>query len=345
MHDRLIRMPGGLTAASTHDSKRSSDVRCRLAVLTEAAADWERTMAELDGCTETTAGRSDTRVVDAADRRYVYETLVGAWPVVDMPDEGFVERIRAHLVKAAREAKRHSSWVDPDADYEAALGRLAEALITGSAERARDLLVGTVRSVEQAGATNSLASVVLGCACPGVPDTYQHDERWSLTLVDPDNRAPWDVDAEWLVELNADPAALLRDWRTGAVKEHVLASCLRQRRDAPDLFADGRYLPIRAGGQNRRHVVAFARERLGVWIVAAAPRLTWTLTGPLRNATGDGFPVGVTVWTDDDAIELPAGAPTHFTDVLTGRTLDAEGSRLSVASMFGVLPVVLMRAG
>jgi (1->4)-alpha-D-glucan 1-alpha-D-glucosylmutase len=343
MGDRLIRMPGGLTAVSTHDSKRSNDMRCRLAVLTEAAAAWERTVSELDRCTAI-VDRSAASIVDAADRRYLYETVVGAWPVADSPGEAFVDRIRRHLVKAAREAKRHSSWTDPNADYEAAWGRLAEALITGSPERARELVVGAVRSIEQAGATNSLASVVLGCACPGVPDTYQRDERWSLTLVDPDNRVPVDLHAAWLDESDVDPAALLRDWRTGAVKEPVLDGCVRLRRDAPELFADGRYLPIRSSGTHRRHIVAFARERLGEWVVASLPRLVWTLTAAPGTRTGGGFPLGATAWSDDDAIDLPRAAPAQFVDVLTGRTLQAEGSRLSAAAMYDVLPVVLMRA-
>jgi (1->4)-alpha-D-glucan 1-alpha-D-glucosylmutase len=337
MRDRLIRMPGGLTAGSTHDSKRGHDVRCRLAVLTEASADWERTVAELDRCLGTVDGSSGHPTVDAADRRYIYETLVGAWPITAEPDQVFVDRIRAHLVKAAREAKRRSSWAQPDTDYEDALGRLADAVVTGVPVRARALVAGTVRSIEQAGATNSLASVVIGSACPGVPDTYQRDQRWSLTLVDPDNRAPLDLDTEWLGEPDTDPATLLRDWRTGAIKEHVLACGLQLRRDVPALFADGRYLPVRAGGRHRRHVVAFARERLGAWVVAAVPRLAWTLTA-------DGFPVGPSVWSADDVLELPAGAPKQYVDVLTGREVHAEGLRIPIATLLGVLPVVLLRA-
>jgi malto-oligosyltrehalose synthase len=344
MRDRLIRTPGGLTAGSTHDSKRSNDVRCRLAVLTEASADWEHTVAKLDRCIGMVADASGTPPVDAADRRYVYETLVGAWPLAAEPDQMFVDRIRAHLVKAAREAKRRTNWAQPDVDYEDALGRLAETVITGVPERARDLVAGTVRSIEQAGATNSLASIVIGSACPGVPDTYQRDQRWFLTLVDPDNRVPMDLDSPWLGESEADPAALLRDWRTGSIKEHVLARCLQLRRYAPELFADGRYLPVRAGGSHRRHVVAFARERLGTWVVAAVPRLAWTLTADARDRAGDGFPVGPSVWAENDALELPAGAPTQYVDVLTGREVLAEGSRIPIATLLGVLPVVLLRA-
>jgi (1->4)-alpha-D-glucan 1-alpha-D-glucosylmutase len=330
MRDRLARM-------------RSNDVRCRLAVLTEAAAGWEHTVDELDRCIGADGTGSGPGVVDAADRRYVYETIIGAWPISADPAERFVDRIRAHLIKAAREAKRRSSWGQPDQDYEHALGALAAVVVTGGPGGARDLVERTVRSVERAGVTNSLASVVLGCACPGVPDTYQRDQRWSLALTDPDNRATFDPDTEWLGEPARDPAALLIDWRSGAVKEHVLARCLRLRREEADLFAGGRYLPLKTSGHKRKHVVAFAREQRGTWVVAIVPRLSWTLTASLSRNDND-FPVGPSVWSDDDVLELPAGAPTEFTDVLTDRTLNSKATGLSVAELFGVLPVALLAA-
>jgi (1->4)-alpha-D-glucan 1-alpha-D-glucosylmutase len=348
LHYRLARRqseaPFGLSATSTHDSKRSQDVRCRLAVLSEIADDWEATVAEVDG--EVAAGR-DVQRPDTADRRYVYETLVGAWPVGGLVDDSFARRIGDHLVKAAREAKRHSSWTDPDLSYEDALCQFATRLIEGEPPAGRALIERVVRAVQCSGVTNSLSAVLLKGTAPGVPDIYQGDDSWFFALVDPDNRAPLDVveHSDLLAGLpgaandlsdGEEVGALLASWRSGAIKQLVLRTVLHVRREQPHLFARGAYLPLAVTGARRAHVFAFARTHEDAWAVCVVPRLTQSFAGPGR------FPIGAEVWSDT-MITMPAECPPALVDALTGRSIPVQDGRLGVRSILAILPVALLR--
>jgi (1->4)-alpha-D-glucan 1-alpha-D-glucosylmutase len=345
MTDRAQHGRLALSSTSTHDSKRSHDVRCRLAVLSEVADEWETTVEALDTDVLSTGGALEP---DAADRRYVYETIVGAWPVDGTADNAFAVRISDHLVKAAREAKRHSSWLDPDPAYEAGLQRLADRIILGDSS-ARRLLESAVSSIECAGVVNSLASVVLKSTAPGVPDTYQGDDSWFFALVDPDNRSPVDAARhrqllsqlpEWSDDADHRDAvgALLDDWRSGAVKQLVVRNSLVARRGAREVFRDGRYQPIDVIGEMRDHVIAFARVHGEDWMITVVPRLVHALADPGQ------FPVGAACWTETEVV-LPAGSPRAFTDVLTGRSIPAPSAQVPISSAFAVLPVALLSSG
>jgi (1->4)-alpha-D-glucan 1-alpha-D-glucosylmutase len=259
--------------------------------------------------------------------------------------DGFGERIRAYLVKAAREAKVHSSWLEPDEEHEAALVDFASALL--DERRAPEFRADMERlaaRVARWGAVNSLAQLALKLAAPGVADFYQGSELWTLTLVDPDNRRPIDLAAraELLASVEraaGDPAslaALVRDWRDGRLKMLVTWRGLRARRRDADLFLRGDYLPLEASGHAADHLFAFARRREGAWLVCAVPRF------PARLASG--FPLGARTWRDT-IVALPAGAPTAWTDLATGATTDAADGALRAADLFRSLPVALVRAG
>jgi len=335
--------PSALSSTSTHDSKRSHDVRCRLAVLSELAPDWDGTVEAIERLVLSSAG---TSAPDAADRRYLYETLVGAWPVSGTVGDDFVVRIQAYAFKAAREAKRHSNWLDPDAAYEAALGDLAQRIIEGKPVEARRLIEAMVSRVECAGATNSLASVVLKTAAPGVPDIYQGDDGWFFALVDPDNRATLDAPAhaKLLAELpptsvaadhSAAVTVLLAEWRTGAVKQLVVRNSLVLRRREPKLFALGSYQPLEVVGEHRDHVLAFARVHEDRTAITIVPRGVYSLSGPAR------FPLGAATWADT-AVVMPAAGPVEFADVLTGAPISATNARIPVAAALATLPVALL---
>jgi malto-oligosyltrehalose synthase len=339
---RSATTPSALSSTSTHDSKRSHDVRCRLAVLSEFPAEWERAVAAVDAI----AIAAQTPLPDVADRRYLYQTLVGAWPIADDVDESFRERIVGYLVKASRESKRHGGWLDPDEDYERSLTDLASRIVTGDLGQARQLLAAVVADIEVAGATNALASVVLKATAPGVPDTYQGDDSWLLALVDPDNRRPLDVDRHRGLLAGLPLAdgrdscsaveALLSTWRSGALKQLVLRQCLLSRRGDRATFSAGRYLPLEVTGTAQDHVVAFARESHGVWFIAVVPRGVRALAGPAR------FPVGASAW-GDTALTLPPDAPPQLTDVISGGAVSTTGGTLPIAAALGVLPVALLR--
>ncbi|HEX3705095.1 MAG TPA: malto-oligosyltrehalose synthase [Mycobacteriales bacterium] len=335
LSDRARHSSLGLSTLSTHDSKRSHDVRCRLAVLSESPQDWEAAVADL----EVRHGRSGP---DAADRRYAYETIVGAWPTAGDIDGTFIGRIQDHLVKAAREAKRNTSWLRPDERYEQRLRDLAEQTLREPASRS--ILRGVSATLDRPGVTNSLASVVLRAVAPGVPDVYQSDDLWFLALVDPDNRRPLDLEhhraALSTLSAMGDPerateaVRLLADWRDGRVKQAVLRAALHVRRSHPDLFARGTYRALAVHGSARDHVVAFARRDGDDAAICLVPRLTLTLAG------SDAFAVGE-LW-QDTAIDLAELASRRFVDALTGVTVTCDGGRLEVASVLSRLPVALL---
>lgn len=346
MARRAQRGRFALSSTSTHDSKRSHDVRCRLAALSETAADWEATVIALDREAVSMRG---SLLPDTADRRYIYETLVGAWPLVGPVGSGFAARIRDHLVKAAREAKRHSNWLDPDPAYEDALGGLAQGLILGERPVGRRLIEATVASVECASVSNSLASVVLKVTAPGVPDVYQGDDSWLFVLVDPDNRAPLDATGHALMltrlprwsddaDHSEEVAGLLAGWRSGAVKQFVLRNSLETRRRERGLFASGHYQPLEVVGRHRDHVLAFARIHQSRWAVSVVPRCVQSLSGPGR------LPVGAATWTDAEVV-VPPACPGTLTDVLTGRSISLQNGRIAVSSVLATLPVALLVGG
>ena len=337
---QLERWWGGLNATTTHDSKRSEDVRSRLHVLAEIPDVWLRAVWRwhaLNRPHRTTRGGRPAP--DPNEELFVYQTLLGAWPLSDGEMAGFGERIRAYLVKAAREAKVHTSWLEPDQEHETALVDFAAALLDPArAPEFRADMDRLAGRVARWGAVNSLAQLALKLAAPGVADFYQGTELWTLTLVDPDNRRPVDLAARagMLAALERDdPAALVRSWRDGRLKMLVTWRGLRARRAEPDLFLRGDYLPLEARGHAAAHLVAFARRRQEAWLVCAVPRL------PARLAAG--FPLGGRVWRDT-ALALPPGAPADWVDLVSGAGARAEGGELQAADLFQSLPVALLRS-
>jgi (1->4)-alpha-D-glucan 1-alpha-D-glucosylmutase len=339
---RAARTPLAMNSTSTHDSKRGLDVRCRLAVLSEIPEEWNAVVVAVDGLA--TAGESAG--VETAMRRYLYETAVGAWPL-DGDQRRFATRLRDHSLKAAREAKRQTSWTDPDPGYEERLAAFAQWL--ASDDRATELLTSAVADVGAAGASNAIAAVLLKATVPGVPDVYQSDDSWSLTLVDPDNREPLDAAAHrrLLHDLPSDESLasgggasvgeLVDRWQDGRVKQLVVRQALRARRELPELFALGSYRPLAVTGSEAERVVGFARSHGGAWAITVVPRLVHGLAGRGRFALGG-------CW-GDTAVLMPPHCPPRLVDRLTGRTVDAADGLVSLAHLLDALPVALLTTG
>ena len=331
---RRERWPRSMNATSTHDTKRSEDVRARLHVLSELAHEWGQLVPRWSRLHRSRKRRVRGALVpDANEEMLLYQTLVGAWPLGG-PDERFAQRVRGYLVKALREAKVHTSWTSPDVEYEEALLAFAGAVLEPS--RARDELERFARRAAFYGALGSLAQVVLKVASPGVPDFYQGTELWNLALVDPDNRRPVDFATRErllrrLREGPVSPAELLERWTDGRVKLFVTSRALELRKERQALFLEGDYVPLRATGSRRQHVCAFARRLRGEWVVAAVPRL-------LARVVSEGrFPLGETTWPEG-ALVLPRGAPATWRNVFTGERVE----RLALAEVFRSFPVALL---
>jgi (1->4)-alpha-D-glucan 1-alpha-D-glucosylmutase len=277
------------------------------------------------------------------DEYTLYQALVGAWPADLPPDNaeglaGLAERVRGYLTKALREGKERSSWLDQDAAYEeAALGFAAALLDPARSRPFLDGLAAFVRRVGPAGEANALAQLLLKLASPGVPDVYQGTELWDLSLVDPDNRRP--VDWRRLEGLLEDVAEA-GDGGGVPAKIRVMARALGMRREEPELFAAGEYLPLALEGELARHALAFARRRAGrVAVVLVGLRLAG-----LVEADGRVAPER---W-GGTALVLPEGlAGAAFEDRLTGARLGSGGGdRLRLRDgLAGGLPVALLVAG
>jgi (1->4)-alpha-D-glucan 1-alpha-D-glucosylmutase len=313
MEARATRWPAAMLATSTHDTKRSDDVRARLAVLTEIPEQWA---AAVDRWSAHNVDRRDGSDPDANDEYLLYQTLVGTWP--DARDTAeWTERIVAYMRKASKEAKEHTSWIEPDADYDAALEDFVRSIL-GDADFLVDL-GNFVAPLVDAGWINSLTQTLVRYTAPGVPDTYQGQELWDLSLVDPDNRRPVDYAARrellrWIG--SATPQEVWERRDTGAPKLLVTSAALRLRRELADQF-EGRYERIEVTGEAPDRAIAYRR---GDRVIAVVPRL------PLSTDV------------TDTSVELPPGP---WRDLFTGTRFD--GGRTAVTDLLAGFPVALLR--
>lgn len=323
LHDHCERMlrtfPDAMTTLSTHDTKRSEDVRARLAVLTELPEDWAQTVRRLQDATVGTRGDR----VDEATQLLLWQTLAGTW---DLPGSRCaritIERLSGYLTKAMREAKVHTTWTDPDAEYESQVLSLAEAAL--ASEEVAAVLDEWTRRTLVAQRAAILGQKLVQLAMPGVPDVYQGNETIDLSLVDPDNRRPVDhaAHAERLDRMadGARPDGIADEklWLT----HHALGL----RAEAPEVFRGhaSTYTPV---ATTTGHAVAFGRgaEGAGPTVVAVATRFAAGLAQ--RGGWGESVVV------------LPDGA---WTDTLTGR--EVPGGAVRLADLLEDLPVALLTA-
>lgn len=347
--DRLHRRAGeraaggraGLVPSSTHDTKRSGDVRARLYALSGLAAGFEAGLGAFRRALRDELGPGGP-AGEAPVTRLLAETALAVLPCEGVGDD-LAARVAGAVVKGAREAKVHTTWTEPDEAYETGLRALVRVALAGEGELVRRCFGRLVADVARHGAVLSLASVVLRSALPGIPDCYQGDEAWAFSLVDPDNRRPVDwVRLEGLsarVGAGMDAGAARRDWRSGAVKVLVTARCLAARRAAPDAFAPtAGYTPVVAEGRAAGQVVALLRTgEDGGAALAVATRLP----GRLR-AIGDDLPHGSSF--AGTHLALPPGAPGRWRDALTGRDVAVAGRTVALADVLGELPVALLVA-
>jgi (1->4)-alpha-D-glucan 1-alpha-D-glucosylmutase len=259
----------------------------------------------------------------------LYQALLGAWPP-EGPDDSFVERIQAYALKAAREGKEETSWLNPNQAYEAGLktfiGRILDSAI--SAEFLESL-ARLAQPVALLGALNSLSQLTLKATLPGVPDFYQGTEFWDLSLVDPDNRRPVDFAgrASALAAMDApDWGEFARNWQDGRIKLAWTAHLLRLRNELAAVFTDGDYQPLEVSGEHRDHVIAFARRRGKDAAIIAVARLFAPFTQAGR------------FWPSWEALDA-----TITLGGLSVAGVDA-GGELRLGSLFHALPVAVLKA-
>ena len=303
--------PRTMLATSTHDTKRSEDVRARLYLLSEIPNRWAAAVQDWSAlnCQHWRGGEPDRSA-----EYLLYQTLVGVWPIS-------TERVVEYMRKAAREAKRRTSWIDPNAEYEARLLGFVESAMNDRAFL--DELDAFVAPLIEPGRINSLVQTLLKLTSPGIPDIYQGCELWDLSLVDPDNRRPVDYVARRdLLEqaIRLPPAAIWRHHADcGLPKLWLIRQALHLRKRRPALFgSDGAFRPLDVHGAAHRHVIAYVR---GEGAIALAPRLVLGLRGR---------------W-GDTSVDLPPG---HWFNELTSESI--SGGPTAVAHLFRHFPVALL---
>jgi (1->4)-alpha-D-glucan 1-alpha-D-glucosylmutase len=312
---RLAETPRSLLASTTHDTKRSEDTRARIAALSEMPEDWQNWIYEWRAMNAALKTNIEGDTAPSANEEYlIYQTLLGTWPLSaeELNDE-YVARIQRYMLKALKEAKINSSWIQPNEDWEDAVRQFVAGAL-GPDHGFRSKIQPAAARIAWHGMLNSLAQAILKFTVPGVPDIYQGTELWDFNLVDPDNRRPVDFTArkQMLEEVQNEKAdTLIKSWQDGRIKMLITWRLLHLRRTAPALFETGSYSSYYATGELADCCVAFSRELYSQMILVIVPRFTTRLGTP-----GSSFD-----WKDTELLvdkTLPA-----MVDALTGRTLKA----------------------
>jgi (1->4)-alpha-D-glucan 1-alpha-D-glucosylmutase len=350
--------PCEMLTTSTHDTKKSEDVRARINAISEFPDEWSREVSKW-----MRTNRSHRAIVDGdpvperTDEYRFYQALAGVWPLgPDSPGAkaaALAERLTEYMIKSVREAKRRTSWVTVNQPYEQAIARFVARVLAGpGAARFVPAFAAFHTRIAAVGIVNSLAQVALKIGSPGVPDFYQGTDLWDFSLVDPDNRRPVDfaLRARYLDDVDR---ALQRGlggldlpaWTVdGRLKLLVTAAGLRLRRRHPDLFLRGEYVPLTVESAVRGDCVAFARTLDGAAAIVAAPRLCAAMYSPDQP-----MPLGGGAWKTSRVLLPPPLADLAFRNAITGDDVSAtrlgESAWLFLGQIFERLPLGILATG
>lgn len=351
---RLERTPHSLLTTSTHDTKRSEDVRVRICALSEVPEEWMEKVNKFSRLNKSRKPVIENMLTpDRNDEYLFYQTLLGLWPY-ESPDESekeeLIRRLENYMIKALREAKVHTSWVNINEQYEKATCEFIRKILSSPENHPfwREFLPFH-REIARAGFLNSLFQRVLKLTCPGVPDIYQGSEFYKFALVDPDNRRQVNyedsmqkfdeikhlINPDNLEEINWQEELMPLD--SGKIKLFLTASILNFRQKCQNIFRKGDYLPLETKGIKTRNLVAFARTFEDEAIIAVVPRL-------ISNEISEEnpIPVGENIWQDTKIILPEEYSTCKWKDILTGREFIGSESCIEVGKVLGILPVAVL---
>jgi malto-oligosyltrehalose synthase/4-alpha-glucanotransferase len=340
MKERRANWPLSLNTTSTHDTKRGEDVRARLNVLTDVPDEW---IARVKHWQKLNAPlREKIGAPDANDEYLIYQTLIGAYPMPEQDKDDFASRMNDYLQKALREAKRNTTWAEPNESYEKGVHDFASSLLDKEGAFWQDF-VSFQNQISDYGIINSIAQLVLKFTCPGVPDVYQGCELWDLSLVDPDNRREVDFEKrrQWLKEFDEsnDRQALLGNlWRernTAQVKLWITQQLYELRKQNPDLFSEGDYVPLQIKGKFKDHLFAFARAYKQAVLIIVVPL---HLAKICKEQQTDLFNFD---WKDT-TIVLPSRLNMEWELMMTGNNVEYEG-KIAPAGLFSNSPFSILK--
>ncbi|MCE9607521.1 MAG: malto-oligosyltrehalose synthase [Planctomycetia bacterium] len=360
-----------LLATSTHDTKRSEDVRARINVLSEMPRPWRTAVNRWNRLNRRRRTKVDGVLAPTRNDEYLfYQSLTGMWPTGGELDDAtrtaVIERMQAYMEKATHESKQQTSWINPNPGYDQAVRDFVAACLTPDADnRFLPEFLALQRKIVQLGLYTALSQVALKLLSPGVPDIFQGQEVWDFSLVDPDNRRPVDYArrTQLLQKLKADfptevshraefAASLAKNPADDRLKLFATWKLIELRRKHETLFAAGRYVPLSTSGRAAEHIVAFAWQPTSdhsaeheagaedaTRIVVVVPRWWGRLT---EAAAIDGVVAcvgqGERVWADT-TVELPAGFPRTFVNHLTGRQVHAKSDLFRLKEVLDEFPI------
>ena len=336
---RQRNWPATLLGTSTHDTKRSEDVRARIVAISEVPEVWRRSLQRWQVANRRWKQTiNDLEAPDANEEYLLYQTLLGTWPIqangepepVATPD--YTARIQDYMAKALHEAKINTSWIQPNEEWDAAVRDfVAKILERSPRNKFIPAFLPVAKEIAHLGAINSLTQTLLKLTSPGVPDIYQGNDIWDYSLVDPDNRRPVDYNRrrEMLDALaTATPGELMQTWPDGRIKLFLTQRLLRFRRQYPDLFHRGEYLPLCSSGTFAECCFSFARRLEDKWIVVIAPRLSSQV----------GFPPIGERWQETTIEFLETFSLNGAHDLFTCRAVRHHNRHISASDTLSVLP-------
>jgi len=341
--DRQRDCRATLLATSTHDTKRSEDVRARMVAISEIPELWRRSLQRWHTANQRWKRMvNDLEAPDANEEYLLYQTLLGTWPMQAngepeaVPTPEYTGRIQAYMAKALKEAKINTSWIQPNEDWDAAMHDfVAKILDSSPRNKFLPIFLPAAKEIGRLGAINSLTQTLLKLTSPGVPDIYQGTEIWDYSLVDPDNRRAVDYDLrrQMLKSLSsATPEELMQTWSDGRIKMFLTQCLLRFRREHGHLLQRGEYSPVQTSGTFAECCVSFVRRLEDNWIVVIAPRLSARI----------GFPPIGEAWKDT-AIELPETLSLRNThDFFTCSPVRDGKRRVLLQHTLSVLPFAVI---
>jgi (1->4)-alpha-D-glucan 1-alpha-D-glucosylmutase len=355
--ERCKSRPLAMLATSTHDTKRSEDVRARINVLSEIPELWRMGLSRWSRMNRKLKMIVDGKPAPSRNEEYLlYQTLVGTWPFCNPEEAEFTEfrsRIKEYMLKAMREAKVHTSWISPNTLREDAVLYFIDLILkdSGGNDFLHDFALFQ-KLTAACGIFNSLSQTLLKITSPGIPDFYQGNELWDFSLVDPDNRRPVDYfmrkkmldellqkeAAEGLLETARETVATRND---GRIKLHLTCKALGFRRDNRELFEKGRYLPLTVEGAFQDHVCAFERSVNDSSVLVVVPRFCSSLM-----AGSGALPLGEEVWKDTRIIQQFDTASSCYRNVFTGEILKLDQNKgqltLALKDILSIFPVALL---
>jgi (1->4)-alpha-D-glucan 1-alpha-D-glucosylmutase len=352
VRERQSQWRYALNSTSTHDAKRGEDVRARINVLSEIPGKWQR---HLNAWAKWNASKKEIiashAVPDRNEEVFLYQTLIGAWPLADTGIPQFRERLEAYILKAIREAMVHTRWSMPNTAHERAVVKFLQAILEPRDNSFLNDFLKFQRNIASYGMSNGLAQVLVKMTSPGVPDFYQGCELWDLRFVDPDNRGPVDFEhrAALLREIETRSQqdtlrfcrVLVRNWHDGRIKLYLIWKILNLRRQHRQVFLEGQFLPLNASGKRKANVMSFARRKGNSWMVTVVPRWLRLARAPITLTRTEGF------WHGSHLL-LPINAPECWVNALTGETLKTKhlrpGPSVPLGDIFRNYPVALLQS-